>query len=154
MSDKDRIKSKDLEGSQDHKATSSRKESSKKSKNAVSVESSGGGGGGGGENGKNEGPLQGLSPETQRLIESIRNQNSSNSNSKSKKNVPHSMVEDILREAKLKAASRAIDSNHHVKKSSREESRKNNDSNSNNKIHESGESKKHAKLSSTTVSSS
>src|SRR5688500_8780886 len=116
MSDKDRFGNKDSKGSQDHNTTSSRKESSKKSKNSVFVEGSGGGG----ENGKNERILQGLSPETQRLVESIRNQ--SNSSSSSKKNVPHSMVEDILREAKLKAASRAIDTNNHVKKSSREES--------------------------------
>ncbi|CAG8624529.1 8119_t:CDS:2 [Funneliformis mosseae] len=146
MSDKDRFGKKDSQGHNSNENTTSRKESSKKSKNSILVDGSGR------ENGKSDKPIQGLSPETQKLIESIRNSNSSSS---SKKSVPHSMVEDILREAKLKTF-RGLDSSNHATKSSREESRKNNSSssNSNNKMYETGESKKHAKPSSTIAASS
>ncbi|CAI2174720.1 4542_t:CDS:1, partial [Funneliformis geosporum] len=143
MSDKDRFEKKDSQGHNSNENTTSRKDSSKKSKSSIHVEGSGR------ENGKSDIPIQGLTPETQRLIESIRNSNSSSS----KKNVPHSMVEEILREAKLKTF-RAIDSSNHVTKSSREESRKNHSSNSNNKMYESGESRKHAKPSTTIAVSS
>ncbi|GES99518.1 hypothetical protein GLOIN_2v1541542 [Rhizophagus clarus] len=116
MSDKDR--SGNLKGSQgqnfNENTTLSRKESSKKSRKSELAEGNSNG------NGRSEIQFQGLSTETQKLIESIRNSN--HSNSSKKKDVPHSMVEEILREAKLKAASRGIDTT----KSSREESRKNN----------------------------
>ncbi|RGB43160.1 hypothetical protein C1646_45795 [Rhizophagus diaphanus] len=104
MSDKDR--------SGNSKGSQANEKSSKKSKNSAEGSSNG--------NNRNEIPFQGLSPETQKLIESIKNNNSS----PKRKDVPNSMVEEILREAKLKAASRGIDINHGTK-SSRDENRKN-----------------------------
>lgn len=104
MSDKDR--------SGNSKGSQANEKSSKKSKNSAEGSSNG--------NNRSEIPFQGLSPETQKLIESIKNNNSS----PKRKEVPNSMVEEILREAKLKAASRGIDINHGTK-SSRDENRKN-----------------------------
>ncbi|RIA99518.1 hypothetical protein C1645_277191 [Glomus cerebriforme] len=120
MSDKDRLEN--LKGSQGHNSNEyTRKESSKRSKNSVLAEGSSNGSGGG--NGRNEIQFQGLSTETQKLIESIKN---SSNKKKDVPHVPHSMVEEILREAKLKAASRGIDTSINATKTSREESRRNN----------------------------
>ncbi|CAG8496907.1 17981_t:CDS:2 [Gigaspora rosea] len=70
----------------------------KKSKNSISTN----------DTSTNE-SFSGLSPETQNIINSI---NSSKSSEKKKTNVSRAMVEEILRDAKLKAAARAIENNH------------------------------------------
>ncbi|KAF0451236.1 hypothetical protein F8M41_002063 [Gigaspora margarita] len=70
----------------------------KKSKNSISTN----------DTSTNE-SFSGLSPETQNIINSI---NSSKSSEKKKTNVSRAMIEEILRDAKLKAAARAIENNH------------------------------------------
>ncbi|CAG8450587.1 16194_t:CDS:2 [Acaulospora colombiana] len=55
--------------------------------------------------------ISGLSPETQNIINSVRSSSGSSNGEHRKKDVPRSMIDEILRDAKLKAVNRALEGN-------------------------------------------
>ncbi|CAG8588436.1 13641_t:CDS:1 [Acaulospora morrowiae] len=94
--------------------------------------------------------LSSLSPETQSIISSVRSSSSTINEHRKKPNVSRSMVDEILREARLKAATRALESGSSnssrksdVQRSKGGESHKNDETEINH-IHRSMDSKKYS----------